>query len=108
MNEIRHFPLGSSGDPDGLKPQYILETITTKDSGPELLSAITGLINILLHGKYPAELRPILFGGTLFALRKKTGGLRQIAIGYYWRLNAPRNMRVTKLQLTFHQNSWAS
>src|SRR6218665_288544 len=85
FDQIRHFPPGSSAGPDGLKPQHILEMITTKDSGPELLSAITGLINILLQGKCPPELRPILFGVTLFALRKKTGGLRPIAIGYYWR-----------------------
>ena len=84
-NQILHFPPGSSGGPDGLKPQHILEMINTKDTGPELLSAITGLVNILLAGKCPTEIRPVLFGGTLFALRKKTGGLRPIAIGYYWR-----------------------
>jgi hypothetical protein len=59
--------------------------INAQDTGPELLSAITGLVNVLLAGKCPAEMRPILFGGTLFALQKKTGGLRPIAIGYYWR-----------------------
>ena len=85
FDQVRHFPLGSSSGPDGLKPQHVLEMITTKDTGPELLSAITGLINILLAGKCPTEIRPVLFGGTLFALRKKTGGLRPIAIGYYWR-----------------------
>src|SRR6218665_1584282 len=68
FDQIRHFPPGSSGGPDGLKPQHILEMITTKDSGPELLSAITGLINILLQKKCSPEIRPILFGGTLFAL----------------------------------------
>ena len=84
-DQIRHFPSGSSGGPDGLKPQHVLEMINTKDTGPELVSAITGLVNILLAGKCPTEIRPVLFGGTLFALRKKTGGLRPIAIGYYWR-----------------------
>ena len=83
--QIRRFPPGSAGGPDGLRPQHVLEMVNTKDIGPELISAITGLVNILLAGKCPAELRPVLFGGTLFALQKKTGGLRPIAIGYYWR-----------------------
>jgi len=35
LDQIRHFPPGSSGGPDGLKPQHVLEMITTKDTGPE-------------------------------------------------------------------------
>lgn len=31
------------------------------------------------------EIRATLFGGTRFALRKSTGGLRPIVTGYYWR-----------------------
>ena len=84
LDQIRHFPSGSSDGPDGLKPQHVLEMITTKNTGPELLSAITGLVNILLARKCPTEIRPVLFVGTRFALQKKTGGLRPIAIGYYW------------------------
>ena len=82
---IRTFPAGSSGGPDGLRPQHLLEMIKSTDAGPALISAVTALINILLSGICPEELRPILFGGTLFALRKKTGGLRPIVIGYLWR-----------------------
>ena len=85
LDQIRHFPLGSSGGPDGLKPQHVLEMITTKDTGPELLSAITDLVYIPLAGKCPTKIPSVLFGGTLFALRTKAGGLRPIAIGYYWR-----------------------
>src|SRR6218665_2159218 len=43
------------------------------------------LVNLLLAGTCPQEIRTILFGGTLFALRKSSGGLRPIAIGYTWR-----------------------
>src|SRR6218665_3825562 len=46
---------------------------------------MTAFVNLLLAGTCPQELRPVLFGGTLFALRKKSGGLRPIAIGYIWR-----------------------
>ena len=82
---IRSFPMGSSGGPDGLRPQHIAELIGDQDAGPGLLRAITAFINLLLSGTCPQELRSILFGGTLFALRKSCGGLRPIAIGYVWR-----------------------
>jgi len=38
-----------------------------------------------MEGKTPLCVRPILFGGSLAALRKVGGGLRPIAVGYYWR-----------------------
>src|SRR6218665_2935560 len=85
FDQIRHFPPGSSVGPDGLKPQYILEMLTTKDSGPELLSAITGLINILLQGKMSARTTPNPVWWHPLCRWKNTGGLRPIAIGYYWR-----------------------
>jgi hypothetical protein len=43
------------------------------------------MMNLLLAGVCPQELRPIIFGGTLFALKKSSGGLRPIVIGYLWR-----------------------
>lgn len=84
-SRVRTFPAGSSGGPDGLRPQHIYELCSCAEVGPELITAITGLVNCLLAGICPQELRNILFGGTLFALRKKGGGLRPIVIGYYWR-----------------------
>ena len=33
----------------------------------------------------PRRRRPILFGGSLIALEKNSGGVRPIAIGYTWR-----------------------
>jgi Reverse transcriptase (RNA-dependent DNA polymerase) len=84
-NLIRTFPAGSAGGPDGLRPQHILEMIKSPDAGPALISAITALVNLLLAGTCHEDLRPLLFGGTLFALRKKSGGLRPIVIGYFWR-----------------------
>jgi Reverse transcriptase (RNA-dependent DNA polymerase) len=82
---IRSFPMGSSGGPDGLRPQHVAELINDQDAGPGLLRATTAFINLLLDGVCPSELRSIFFGGTLFALRKSSGGLRPIAIGYVWR-----------------------
>ena len=83
MAFIRTFPTGSSGGPDGLRPQHILEMVTCVQSFPELLSAITSLTNLLLAGTCPDQVRASLFGGTLLALRKSLGGLLPIAIGYF-------------------------
>ena len=82
---IRTFPPGSSGRPDGLRPQHLLEMVNQTDSGAELVSAITALVNLLLAGTCPPQILATLFGGTLFALRKSSGGLRPIVIGYLWR-----------------------
>ena len=41
--------------------------------------------HIILLGNCPPSIREILFGGKLLAMSKPGGGLRLIAIGYYWR-----------------------
>lgn len=78
---IRSFPAGSAAGPDGL---HLLDLITCKEAGRELVSAITALTNLLLEGRCPAEVVTILFGGRFFCLQKKSGGVRPIAIGYTW------------------------
>ena|SRR6218665_434977 len=63
---MRSFPLGSSGGPDGLRPQHVLELVGNPDTGPGLLRAVTSLINLLLAGTCPQDIRSVLFEGTLF------------------------------------------
>jgi len=82
---IRTFPAGSLGGPDGIRPQHILDLVACQESGPALLTAITALVNSLLTGICNSAVAPILFGGQLMALEKKSGGIRPIAIGYTWR-----------------------
>ena len=82
---IRSFPAGSSGGPDGIRPQHILDLINCRECGTALLTSITGFVNTLLEGKCHPDVVPILFGGNLIALEKKSGGIRPIAIGYTWR-----------------------
>ena len=82
---IRSFPAGSAGGPDGLRPRHLLDLVNCKSAGHKLLSAITMFVNMLLEGKCHPDVIPILFGGNLTALVKKTGGVRPIAIGYTWR-----------------------
>jgi len=82
---IRSFPAGSAAGPDGIRPQHLLDLITCKEAGQELVAAITELVNLLLEGRCPPAVASILFGGRLFALEKKSGGVRPIVIGYTWR-----------------------
>ena len=56
--------------------------IMNKESGGQLLTSITSFVNTLLNGKCHPAVTPILFGGNLVALEKKTGDVRPIAIGY--------------------------
>jgi hypothetical protein len=82
---IRSFPAGSSGGPDGIRPQHLRDLISNKETGSSLVTALTALINLLMNGSCPHSVTSVLFGGRLIALQKKSGGIRPIAIGYTWR-----------------------
>ena len=77
---IKSFPAGSSGGPDGLRPQH-LKDLTNKQVGETLLDSITDFVNFVLLGKTPTWIRPFFFGASLFAFSKKDGGIRPIAVG---------------------------
>jgi hypothetical protein len=101
---INSFPNGSSGSLDGLRPQHIMNILNNKDTKPALLSAITAFVNLLLQGHCAPDIIPILFGGSLTALAKKSGGIRPIAVGYYWRRLAAKcanNFATSKLSEYF-------
>ena len=82
---IKSFPPGSSGGPDGLRPQHLLDLIKCAESGGELVASITAFVNLLLRGGCNPQVVPHLFGGNLLALEKKSGGVRPIAVGFTWR-----------------------
>ena len=82
---ISSFNNGSSVGPDGLRSQHLKDMLSTSGAGDSLLESVTDFINLMLAGRVPERVRPILFGGRLTALKKKDGGLRPIAIGYTWR-----------------------
>ena len=50
MSSIRSFPAGSSGGPDGVRPQHILDLVNCLEFGPALLSSLTAFFNSLLQG----------------------------------------------------------
>ena len=78
---ILSFPAGSSGGPDGLRPQHLKDMLSIDLEGVGFLSALTGFVNTVLAGHCPAAIVPFFFGGRLIALKKKAGGIRPIAIG---------------------------
>merc|ERR1712121_275033 len=78
---ILSFPAGSAGGPDGLKPGHLKNLIGAAEAGNRLLESITKLVNFILRNQIPAVIRPIFFGANLFALSKKEGGIRPIAVG---------------------------
>ena len=83
------FPPGSSGGSDGITPQHLKDLIVSEGTSATLLTAITSLVNLLVDGKMPLEIRPYFFGGRLVALRKKDGGVRPIVVGMsFWRLTS--------------------
>ena len=80
---LMSFPNGSGAGLDGISPQ-ILKDLTAKSNGQtglNFLRALTNLVNVILDGKVPYELRPYFFGAKLIALKKPDGGLRPIAVG---------------------------
>ena len=56
--------------------------ISNAETGPALIISLTNFVNMLLRGECHQDVIPILFGGSLIALEKKSGGIRPIAIGY--------------------------
>ena len=57
----RTFPLGSSGVPDGLTPQHLIDLLAG-DSDSRLLNALTDLTNLMLAD---SEINTIIYGGRL-------------------------------------------
>src|ERR1700761_3019082 len=49
LKAIKSFPAGSSGNPDGFRPQYLLELVTCQSNGPALLLAVTNFVNLVIE-----------------------------------------------------------
>ena len=79
---IRSYLCGSARGPDGLRPQYLEDTIVSgSGSGVEaLLPALVAFVSLVLNGECPESIHPFFFGTNLTALRKN-GEIRPIAVG---------------------------
>ncbi|OWA52981.1 putative Retrotransposable element SLACS 132 kDa protein [Hypsibius exemplaris] len=84
---VRSFPNGSSGGLDELFPQHMKDLLAGANGeiAERLSEQVAALLNIMLRGKVPLEVCPLLYGATLTALKKKDGGIRPIAVGTVWR-----------------------
>ncbi|XP_055330571.1 uncharacterized protein LOC129582962 isoform X1 [Paramacrobiotus metropolitanus] len=75
-------PAGSAGGFMGMKPQHVKDMLERRDAiEGELCVAMTSLLDVIVNGKVPVDVRPFLFGANLVALKKPTGGIRPIAVG---------------------------
>lgn len=83
VGAIRSFPNGSAGGLDGLRPQHLKELTSGQcgQASEQLIENLTQFINIVFKGGVPAIIRPLFCGASLFALTKKDGGIRPIAVG---------------------------
>ena len=80
---IFSFPAGSAGGLDAFRPQILKELSNIQSSvfADSFLNSLTNVCNLMLAGKIPADVCPLIYGASLTALNKKTGGIRPIAVG---------------------------
>ena len=79
---ILSFPSGSAGGPDKLTPLILKDFISpaTGELGKNLLARLAQFVNLVASANIPQCLRPYFFSVNLFALGKKDGGVRPIAV----------------------------
>ena len=65
------FSNGSSAGLDSFSPQNLKDLTANSNGhiGLIFLRALTNLVNVILEGKVPFELRPYFFGAKLIALK---------------------------------------
>ena len=79
---IRSFKAGTAPGPSGIRSGHLKEVKGRGEGrGAAALGALCRLVNTMAAGKVRKEVVPYLFGGNLFAIIKKTGGHRPVAVG---------------------------
>jgi hypothetical protein len=79
---VRSFKAGTAAGPSGLRAEHLKEAKGRGEGrGAAALGALTRLVNLMAAGKVPEGAAPFIFGANLFALLKKSGGLRPVAVG---------------------------
>ena len=76
---LYRFKKGSAPGPDGMKADHLKHCATTP--GNTLLPHLTGVVNAILRGEVPHDVRPLVFGFRLIPFAKKSDGVRPIACG---------------------------
>ena len=78
IRAIRSFPRGSAGVPDCLRPQYLKDILQVDGDESSIFSQpLASFCALVLERR----VWPFLFGTSLVALEKKSGGVRPITVG---------------------------
>ncbi|XP_021959247.1 uncharacterized protein LOC110855135 [Folsomia candida] len=87
LRAISSFPPGSAGGLDGMRPQILKDLLgcSQGEGGDQLAEAMRTFLNKVLNGGVPSTFCPLFYGASLTALKKKSGGIRPIAVGNTWR-----------------------
>ena len=77
------FPCGSTGGPNGLRPQHLKDMIGPSGGGAadNLVWSLAAFATLFLSGGVLVSIRPSFFGTNMAALQKKDGGIHPIAVG---------------------------
>ena len=97
VRALRSFPSGMAPGPSCLRANHVKEAVfsPSPDHVNFALQGLVRVVNVLCAGRAPPCILLYLCGATVLAFRKKSGGLRPIAIGKVLR------------RLTFKCVSWA-
>ena len=83
VRALRSFPNGTAPGPSKFRANHLKEAVfcPSPDRANYALRGLLGVVNHLCAGRVPRELLPHLCGASLFACKKKGGGVRPIAVG---------------------------
>lgn len=77
---LRAFPSETAPGPTGLRIQHLREACVTGCSD-NVVAHLAAVVNLLIQGRAPPSVAPVLAGAGLVALPKPNGGVRPIAVG---------------------------
>jgi len=95
---LRSFKNGTSGGLDAITPTHIIDMISANvDIRQRILVGLAHVCSIIRNAKTPPEIRGVLYGGWLIALKKKEGGHRPIVAGSIFRKIATKTLFCAQL-----------
>jgi hypothetical protein len=91
---VMSFPAGSTGGPDGLRPQHLKDLIspTLGEVGVSFAEALASFVTLVISGNVPQPAAPFFFGASLLGCNKPDEGTRPIAIGCTLRRLAAKSL----------------
>ena len=77
---LRAFPAETAPGPSGLRAQHLRDACVA-GCHDALIVQLTAVLNVMVQGRAPPCVAPVVAGAGLVALTKPNGGLRPIAVG---------------------------